>query len=60
MQQMQTIILINLGNDDFVIKKHDRIAQMVICPIVKAEFKITHDLPKTLRGIEGFGSTGKN
>ena len=33
---------------------------MVICPIVKAEFKITHDLPKTLRGIEGFGSTGKN
>ena len=54
------IILINLGNDDFVIKKHDRIAQMVICPIVKAEFKITHDLPKTLRGIEGFGSTEKN
>lgn len=54
------IILINLGNEDFVIKKHDRIAQMVICPIVKTEFKIAHDLPKTLRGVEGFGSTGKN
>ena len=54
------VILINLGNEDFIIQKGDRIAQMVICPVIKTEFKIVNELPKTLRGSGGFGSTGKN
>ena len=54
------VILINLGNDDFVIKNGDRIAQMVISPVIKTEFEIVDELPNTLRGLDGFGSTGKN
>ena len=54
------IILINLGKSEFVIKKGDRIAQMVICPIVKIEFENVANLPETVRGSGGFGSTGKN
>ena len=54
------VILINLGKDNFIIKKGDRIAQMVVCPIIKANFEIVDELPKTLRGTSGFGSTGKN
>ena len=54
------IILINLGKSEFVIKKGDRIAQMVICPIVKIEFENVENLPETVRGSGGFGSTGKN
>ena len=54
------VILINLGKKDFIIHNGDRIAQMVICPVVKTEFKIVNELPKTLRGSGGFGSTGKN
>ena len=53
------VILINLGKVTFEIKKNDRIAQMVICPIIKAELKEVESLPKTVRGSEGFGSTGK-
>ena len=52
--------MINLGNDDFVIKNGDRIAQMVISPVIKTEFEIVDELPNTLRGLGGFGSTGKN
>ena len=54
------VILINLGNDDFVIKNGDRIAQMVISPVIKTEFEIVDELPNTLRGLGGFGSTGEN
>ena len=54
------VLLINLGNDDFVIKNGDRIAQMVISPVIKTEFEIVDELPNTLRGLGGFGSTGKN
>ena len=54
------VILINLGKDDFVIKNGDRIAQMVISPVIKTEFEIVDELPSTLRGQGGFGSTGKN
>ncbi len=53
------VILINLSENDFEIKNGDRIAQMVICPIVKAEFELTDKLPKSVRGHGGFGSTGK-
>ena len=53
------IILFNHGKEDFVINNNDRIAQMILMPIVKAEFEEVEYLPKTLRGSGGFGSTGK-
>ena len=54
------VILINLGKDDFIIKNGDRIAQMIICPVIKAKFEIVDELPNTPRGLGGFGSTGEN
>ena len=53
------IILINLGKKNFPVKSGDRIAQMVLCPIVKGKLVEVKKLPKTLRGKGGFGSTGK-
>ena len=53
------IILFNHGKENFVINNNDRIAQMIIMPIIKAEFEEVENLPKTLRGSGGFGSTGK-
>ena len=53
------IILFNHGKDNFVINNNDRIAQMILMPIVKAEFEEVENLPKTIRGSGGFGSTGK-
>ena len=53
------IILFNHGKDEFIINNKDRIAQMILMPIIKAEFEEVEDLPKTLRGSGGFGSTGK-
>ena len=52
------VILINLGNKTFVVEKGARIAQMVLCPIVKAKFKEVDNLDDTDRGVGGFGSTG--
>ena len=52
------VILINLGNKTFVVERGTRIAQMVLCPIVKAEFKEVDNLDDTIRGDSGFGSTG--
>ena len=53
------IILFNHGKEDFVINNNDRIALMILMPIIKAEFEEVDNLPKTLRGSGGFGSTGK-
>ena len=53
------IILFNHGKEEFVINNNERIAQMILMPIIKAEFEEVEDLPKTLRGSGGFGSTGK-
>ena len=53
------IILFNHGKDEFVVNNNDRIAQMVLMPILKAEFEEVNDLPETIRGSGGFGSTGK-
>ena len=52
------VILINLGNKTFVVERGTRIAQMVLCPIVKAKFKEVDSLDDTDRGTDGFGSTG--
>ena len=53
------IILFNHGKEDFIINNGDRIAQMVLVPIVKMEFEEVDSLPNTIRGQGGFGSTGK-
>ena len=53
------IILFNHGNKNFIINNNDRVAQMVLTPIVKMELEETNELPETIRGEGGFGSTGK-
>ena len=53
------IILFNHGNKDFIINNGDRIAQMVLVPVLKMEFEEVDSLPDTIRGQGGFGSTGK-
>jgi len=53
------VILINHGKDIFEIKKNDRIAQMIVCPIIKVELEEVENLPGTVRGKGGFGSTDK-
>ncbi len=53
------VILINLGKDIFQINKNDRIAQMIVCPIIKVELEEVESLPETVRGKGGFGSTDK-
>ena len=53
------VLLINLGTETVTIKKFQRIAQMVICPIIKASLKEVQELPETIRGAGGFGSTGQ-
>jgi dUTP pyrophosphatase len=53
------VLLINLGNESFEIKKGDRIAQAVVAPVVQAEFEEVEILSDTKRGSGGFGSTGK-
>tara|TARA_B100002003_G_C13930695_1_gene452125 strand:- start:190 stop:627 length:438 start_codon:yes stop_codon:yes gene_type:complete len=52
------VVLINHGKVTFKIKKNDRIAQMILSPISKAELKEVDELPETQRGEGGFGSTG--
>ena len=53
------VILINLGQADFVIHRGDRIAQLVIAPVARASFEVVEALAQTDRGAGGFGSTGK-
>jgi dUTP pyrophosphatase len=53
------VILYNHGNNDFLINNKDRIAQMVLTPVIKMNLEETDNLPKTVRGEGGFGSTGK-
>ena len=53
------IILINLSDKSFVVENGARIAQMVLCPVVKAQLKEVENLDDTKRGSGGFGSTGK-
>ena len=53
------VIIYNHGNKDFLINNGDRIAQMILTPVIKMELEEINDLPKTVRGKGGFGSTGK-
>ena len=52
------VILINLSDKVFVVEKGSRIAQMVLCPVIKATLKEVTELENTKRGSDGFGSTG--
>ena len=53
------IIIFNHSNHDFIVNNDDRVAQMVLTPVAKMELEEANELPKTLRGEGGFGSTGK-
>ena len=53
------IILFNHSKDKFTVNDGERIAQMVLMPVLKVEFEETNELPETIRGSGGFGSTGK-
>ena len=53
------IILFNHSNQNFTINSNDRVAQMVLTPIIKMELEETSDLPESIRDKGGFGSTGK-
>ena len=53
------VILYNHGNKEFIVNNEDRIAQMVLVPVIKATFEEVEQLPDTIRGDGGFGSTGK-
>ena len=53
------VILYNHGDFDFLINNKDRIAQMILTPVIKMNLKETDTLPETFRGEGGFGSTGK-
>jgi dUTP pyrophosphatase len=53
------VILVNLGAEDFTIRRGDRIAQMVIAPVVQAAWDLADSLDETARGSGGFGSTGR-
>jgi len=52
------VILINLGKESFIIENGERIAQMVVCPVVQDDLEEVKELSSTERGLGGFGSTG--
>ncbi len=52
------VILFNHSNKEFIVNHNDRIAQMVLVPVLKVDFEEVDTLPDTLRGSGGFGSTG--
>ena len=53
------VIIYNHGDADFEVNNGDRIAQMILTPVIKMKLEETDKLPETVRGEDGFGSTGK-
>ncbi len=53
------VILVNLGSESVTISRGERIAQMVIAPVVQPAFVVRDELDETVRGSGGFGSTGR-
>ena len=53
------VIIYNHGNENFLVNNGDRIAQMILAPVVKMELEEVNNLPESIRGKGGFGSTGK-
>ena len=54
------VILINHGKEPFVITRGERIAQMLVAPVTRAILEVVDNLPETVRGAGGFGSTGQS
>jgi dUTP pyrophosphatase len=52
------VVLINLSKDKFIVKNRERIAQMIVCPIEQVSIEEVKELSGTIRGTDGFGSTG--
>jgi dUTP pyrophosphatase len=52
------VLLVNLGHEAFVVRPGDRIAQLVVAPVVRARFEVVEQLDDTDRGAGGYGSTG--
>jgi len=53
------VILVNLGSEAVALSRGERIAQLVVAPVVRAELNETVELPTTARGTGGFGHTGR-
>ena len=53
------VIIYNHGSENFLINNGDRIAQMILAPVLKMELEEVNNLPESMRGKGGFGSTGK-
>jgi dUTP pyrophosphatase len=53
------VIIYNHGSQDFIVNNNDRIAQMILTPVIKMDLQETNELPESVRGKGGFGSTGK-
>lgn len=53
------VALINLGPEPYTIRHGDRIAQMIVAPVIQVQFQVVDVLSDTARGVGGFGSTGK-
>jgi dUTP pyrophosphatase len=53
------VILVNLGQEPFVVHRGERIAQLVVAPVVQARWDLVETLDETARGAGGFGSTGR-
>lgn len=54
------VLLVNLGSAPYTLRHGERIAQMVVAPVVQARFAVVEELPGTGRGAGGFGSTGRH
>ena len=53
------VLLVNLGGSPYVVRRGDRIAQLVVAPLVRASLEIVSELTETARGAGGFGHTGR-
>ena len=53
------VIVLNAGQESFIIAHGDRVAQMIVAPVVRADFELVEQLSETARGEGGFGSTGR-
>jgi len=52
------VLLVNHGDAPFVVRRGDRIAQLVVCPVARADLVVVAELDDTARGAGGYGSTG--
>lgn len=53
------VLLVNFGHEAFVVRPGDRIAQLIVAPVVRARFEVVEKLDDTDRGVGGYGSTGR-